>query len=578
MAKTESTAVNELIDLVQGPKPVTDGAEDLMFSPPKKPTPPRMTGTVPGLRAGGEVAPLPRDRTPTGTSQHNLPKMAPPPVPVRMVTAPPTRSTTIPPLPRPSSPQVPSAQLPPPARPSAPELRQTKQGLPPPTRTTPRPSAPPPPTRTSPPPTAPVAAPFEARPRLPAENPVVAPPVVARAKLDETGDVVSAENWFEPSRMVEKIDEGWSSGTLPVQRRYNTVALLKKLAAPIAIALVVGVMIGGFLVFNGEGGKKRHHVQAPASAAAAVKTATDPAPAAPSAETPNAATATAGAEQPQPPAPTAAAPAPESNSVIPAATAAMIGENAPAPAAAAAPAPAPAVVTPPVPAAVTQVEATPAPIQEVKTPRGVVKLANVRIDSKPSGATVMLVDNGKTSFLGTTPVAASLDPARAYDVVLTLEGRPTQMAHLDPTKARHLEVTLGKAVPQAKTAAAPVHETAPAVVAAPAPAPAPAPAHHQKAAKVASPTTDSGDVATEEKPAAAPKPAGNGTLMVNSKPPCELVIDGKPTGLTTPQRAIPLAAGAHKITFVNATENINKTVSVAINAGQPTKLIQNLMQ
>ena len=83
-----------------------------------------------------------------------------------------------------------------------------------------------------------------------------------------------------------------------------------------------------------------------------------------------------------------------------------------------------------------------APVREVKTAKGLVKLVDVRIDSKPAGATVMLVDNGKTSFLGTTPVATSLDAGRAYDVVFTLEGRKTSMAHLDPSKSSRLAVSL----------------------------------------------------------------------------------------------------------------------------------------
>jgi len=69
-----------------------------------------------------------------------------------------------------------------------------------------------------------------------------------------------------------------------------------------------------------------------------------------------------------------------------------------------------------------------------------------------------------------------------------------------------------------------------------------------------------------------------GVLMVSAKPPCEIIVDGKDTGLMTPQRAIPLAAGAHKITFVNAAQSINKTVVVKIEADKPTKLIQDLMK
>ena len=66
--------------------------------------------------------------------------------------------------------------------------------------------------------------------------------------------------------------------------------------------------------------------------------------------------------------------------------------------------------------------------------------------------------------------------------------------------------------------------------------------------------------------------------MISSKPPCEILVDGKSTGLTTPQRAIKLPAGGHRITLVNATERINKTIAVQITAGTPTKVIQDLMQ
>ncbi len=65
--------------------------------------------------------------------------------------------------------------------------------------------------------------------------------------------------------------------------------------------------------------------------------------------------------------------------------------------------------------------------------------------------------------------------------------------------------------------------------------------------------------------------------MVSTKPPCEILIDGKATGLRTPQRALPLSAGAHKITFVNAAEHVNKTVAVSITADHTTKLIKDLL-
>jgi hypothetical protein len=65
--------------------------------------------------------------------------------------------------------------------------------------------------------------------------------------------------------------------------------------------------------------------------------------------------------------------------------------------------------------------------------------------------------------------------------------------------------------------------------------------------------------------------------MVSTKPPCEIVVDGKATGLVTPQRGIELAPGQHKVTFTNEELGIKKTVLVKITADKPTKLIKDWM-
>jgi hypothetical protein len=238
-------------------------------------------------------------------------------------------------------------------------------------------------------------------------------------------------------------------------------------------------------------------------------------------------------EQPAAPALTNDVPAPAANAV-PAPVAndvAATANDVPAPAANAAPA------------------ANTAPAIASDVPAAKPAFVDIRIDSNPAGATAVLVDNGKTSFLGTTPLATSLDPSRQYDIVFTYDDRPTQMAHLDPAKDTRVSITLPKAASSSR------HHRAPTPVVAAAPT-AKAPA---------------------EKPMVAEE-GGEGTLMVSSKPPCDIIIDGKPTGLTTPQRSISLAAGVHKVTFVNDAEKIKKTVSVTISADKPTKLIQDLMQ
>ena len=103
----------------------------------------------------------------------------------------------------------------------------------------------------------------------------------------------------------------------------------------------------------------------------------------------------------------------------------------------------------------------------------------------------------------------------------------------------------------------------------PAPAPTPRQKHHHHSRS---------HVATATAPTAPQATTDEGVLMVASKPPCELIVDGKATHLTTPQRSLALSAGSHAITFLNARQNIKKTVGVNITPRRPTKLIQNFMK
>ena len=629
MAKTESTAVNDLINLVQSgqSRPIHDPSDDL-FSTPHKP--PRMTTTIPPMRGAGEVAPLPRTRTPSGTSQHQLPNIPPPNV--RMSTAPVTRGQTIPPLN-----QTVRGTAPGPS-PDFPR-KQSASGLPAPIRQTNSqpvisnavplsvPSAPSRPNLPMPRHSQPIVARPASKPtlpmpnggRMPAADPndnpfaaIPAYPVVQHgdrpSRIDMTGDVVTAENWFESSRAVEKLEETFV-GTAPVRkakRPNETVVLIKKMIVPTVALVIVGIMIGGFIAFNGEGGKKAHAAK-PAKVAEVthVKAPVAPTVVQPAAESANAATATAGADQPEPPAATKAEPAAAQAepAAAPAAKAEPVAVAKAEPAAVAAPAKAE-------PVAVAKAEPAAAPsIHEVQTTRGVVKLVDIRIDSKPSGATVMLVDNGKTNFLGTTPIATALDPARSYDVIFTIAGRPTQMTHIDPSKQTKLDVTLGKngvvtQAVEAPKAAPAAPKAAPAVVATKAATPAPVHHHHAAAAAAAAKSAPTGTLAdpgfdTEPAKTEAPKKveapkveapkaepaakkpvpaaAGSGTLMVSAKPPCEIWVDGKSTGLTTPQRSIPLPVGTHMITLQNSAQNITKTFAVTISADQSTKLVKDLL-
>jgi len=69
-----------------------------------------------------------------------------------------------------------------------------------------------------------------------------------------------------------------------------------------------------------------------------------------------------------------------------------------------------------------------------------------------------------------------------------------------------------------------------------------------------------------------------GVLMINSKPPCRIVINGVDTGLTTPQRAIRLTGGRHKVTLVNREYNIASSLTVNIHPGRRVRVVRDLTE
>ncbi len=66
-----------------------------------------------------------------------------------------------------------------------------------------------------------------------------------------------------------------------------------------------------------------------------------------------------------------------------------------------------------------------------------------------------------------------------------------------------------------------------------------------------------------------------GVLMLAAKPPCQIRIDGKTTGLTTPQRVLKLAPGKHRITLINQEHQIKDSFKVSIVSGQKTRIVRD---
>jgi hypothetical protein len=52
-------------------------------------------------------------------------------------------------------------------------------------------------------------------------------------------------------------------------------------------------------------------------------------------------------------------------------------------------------------------------------------------------------------------------------------------------------------------------------------------------------------------------------------------VDGRPTGLRTPQQEIKLSVGQHQITLANASLSINETFAVEIKPGEIEKQIKD---
>ncbi|MBK7195006.1 MAG: hypothetical protein IPH80_21205 [Myxococcales bacterium] len=178
-------------------------------------------------------------------------------------------------------------------------------------------------------------------------------------------------------------------------------------------------------------------------------------------------------------------------------------------------------------------------------------------------------------------VAAPTAPAPAVTPAPTPTVAPIVTPAPAPTVAPIAAAPAPEAVAPAPVAVAPapVAEPEPAPVAEPEPAPvAPAPARPARTRAAPAPTR----VASKPAPtrvASKPAPASTGgaaLLMIGSKPPCDIVVDGKRTGLSTPQRALKLTPGPHKVTLVNKQYGINESFTVTAKVGAPVKVVKDL--
>jgi hypothetical protein len=212
-----------------------------------------------------------------------------------------------------------------------------------------------------------------------------------------------------------------------------------------------------------------------------------------------------------------------------------------------------------------------------------------RFSSEPPGAHVTLVSEAGRQTVGDTPAEAQLDPTKHYQVVFEKDGYVTVTRDVDPVK--DLTAAGGNELPVAVV----LDRAQIAQITAPGGGTAHPPggggAHpgggaHQITPKDTTPkdttpkdTTPKDTTPKDTTPKdTTPKdvaPSGSGTLMIGAKPQCKIYIDGKDTGLSTPQRALEVKAGTRRITLVNNDFNIKETFSVDVEPGQTAKVIKD---
>ncbi len=241
-----------------------------------------------------------------------------------------------------------------------------------------------------------------------------------------------------------------------------------------------------------------------------------------------------------------------------------------------------------------QPAATAAPAADpVDVPEGGVVLARAHFASEPAGATVTLVMNGKPVVLGKAPVDAQLDPNKTYQAMFTMPGHPTVLRDItfDGSEEVAIAADLDSPAPAAAPAVAAVapiadepaadETTADQPADEPAAEPAPAPrrhhakkSHHRSKSRAARRSHRSTSrKATRE---VASRSKNSGILMINSKPPCDIVVDGRSTGKKTPAPRLSLSAGKHTITLINRSYDIKKSFKVTIRAGAKTRVLKDM--
>jgi serine/threonine-protein kinase len=192
-------------------------------------------------------------------------------------------------------------------------------------------------------------------------------------------------------------------------------------------------------------------------------------------------------------------------------------------------------------------------------------LVSIPFESQPEGAMVTLVVDGQSLVVGRAPVTAALDPSRQYEAVFALAGYATSILPVDAT-----------GVPVSAVLQSVVHrEATPPVLRNAGNSAPPDKIIKGETIVEADTITRAEKVAHATHSSQPERGLATGTLLLGSKPPCRISVDGKRTGKSTPQREMSLPAGKHVITLINKEHGIKESFSVNIKAGKSTRTIKD---
>ncbi len=172
-------------------------------------------------------------------------------------------------------------------------------------------------------------------------------------------------------------------------------------------------------------------------------------------------------------------------------------------------------------------------IKDLGTVKLTVLKGKAKLNLNTPGAFVKLQSGAETRVVAKFPIELEIDPAKTWTIIATKPGFVDyrQDIKFDDEAEKTFDIVL-----------------------------------YKKGEKKDEPATKTDDKKDDKKKDEPRAESGNGTLSINSIPPSNCILDGRPLGMT-PKAGISVSAGTHTVVFVHP-EHGRKSASVTVKAGE----------